>query len=363
MSRVLVAAYDHEQHESAFTRFSEKVLGAETALRRQRVIDTFHERMPGRDRAPIRYVCVDGDAVAGTLGYMPADFLVNGECQRVRYTHDLLVDPAYTGYMLGKRIILETVKRGDFFPGGLWMTDTCYKLHLFCGFEDAPRLTTFTSVLDQRAFLARRRVAPLRSTATGVALEAVRALAMLHALRILSRARVRLDEALRFDAAHDAAWIDIARSYTMTRVRDAAYLNWKYTDHPALDYRIVLATHDGRPRGFMIWRPAPDGVDERRAVIADFLVERNDRWTLQAMAARVLLDASSFGVDSISLLTTQSWAQAALRPLGFMPARTHNAWVVGGWRDAVPHQWLKDPEQWHMCLGDSDGDIWTGSVA
>jgi hypothetical protein len=362
VSRVLVAAYDREQHESAFTLFSEKVLGAETTRRRQRVINTFHERMPARDRAPIRCVCLDGDTVAGTLGYMPADFLVNGERQSVRYTHDLLVDPAYTGYMLGKRIILDTLKRGDFFPGGMWMTETCYKLHLFCGFEDAPRLTTFTSVLDQRAFLARRRFPPLRRAAVRVALEAVRARAMLNALRILSRSRVTLDAAPRFDTAHDAAWMDMARSYTMTRVRDAAYLNWKYTDHPTLDYRIVRATNNGSPRGFMIWRPAPDGVEERRAVIADFLVERNDRQTLQAMAARVLLDAASSSVDSVAVLTTQSWAQAALRPLGFLPGRTHNTWVVGGWRDAMPHQWLKDPDQWHMCLGDSDGDIWEGAA-
>jgi len=75
-----------------------------------------------------------------------------------------------------------------------------------------------------------------------------------------------------------------------------------------------------------------------------------------------VLDAASLGVDSIAILTTQSWAKEALRPLGFMPARTRNAWVVGGWREGMPREWLADPERWHMCLGDSDGDIWTGSM-
>lgn len=357
-----IVAYEREQHEGALLRFTGKVLGADVAARRQRIINTFHERMPGRDRFPLRYVCMDGEHVAGTLGYMPADFLVGGERTRVRYTHDLLVDPAYTGHMLGKRVILDTLKRGDFFPGGMWMTDTCYKLHLFCGFEDAPALTTFTSVLDPRAFLARRRVSRWKGAAARAGLEAVRALGLARARRVLARASASLERVARFEAVQDADWLDLARSYSMTRVRDAAYLNWKYTDHPVLEYRIVTATEGGRPRGFVVWRPAPAGVEERRAVIADFLVAKNDRRTLQELTARVLLDASTAGVDAVAVLTTQRWAQRALRPLGFLPARTRNTWVVGGWRDAMPREWLKDLDRWHVCLGDSDGDMWTGSM-
>jgi hypothetical protein len=361
-SVIPVVAYERERHESAFIRFTEKVLGADICARRQRIIDTFHDHMPGRERLPLRYILLDGESVAGTLGYMPADFLVNGEIRPARYTHDLLVDPAYTGRMLGKRIIVDTFKKGDFFPGGMWMTYTCYRLHLLCGFEEAPPLTTFTSVLDPAAFLARRRLSPLKSAAARLGLEAVSAIGRKRARHVLSRASAAVDAVARFDPRFDAAWLDLARGYGVARVRDATYLNWKYTDHPVLDYRIVMATDNGRPRGFLVWRPAPEGSEETRAVIADFLVARGDERTLKEMVARVIVDASSSGVPAVAIMTTQPWAQAALRAMGFLPGRIRNKWVVGGWRDVMPPDWLKDMDRWHMCIGDSDGDMWTGSM-
>ena len=148
----------------------------------------------------------------------------------------------------------------------------------------------------------------------------------------------------------------------MTRVRDAEYLNWKYVDHPSLDYRALLASRDGRNTGYIVWRPAPAGAVETRAVIVDFLVENRDASTLQLLAARVMLDAAAQGIDAVAVLTTQAWAAGALRALGFFPSRTRNAWVIAGWRDLLPAEWLRTHEPWHMCLGDSDGDIWTGTM-
>ena len=149
MSKKLpVVAYERERHEPALKRFTEKVLGATVCANRQRVIDTFHDRMPGRERLPLRHVLVDGDIVAGTLGYMPTEFLVNGTRVASRYTHDLLVDPEYRGAGLGKLIVAHAHALGDFYPGGMWMTGQCHKIHQQVGFDDVANLVTYTAVLD-----------------------------------------------------------------------------------------------------------------------------------------------------------------------------------------------------------------------
>ena len=363
MSKTLpVVAYDRERHEPALKRFTEKVLGPEICARRQRVIDTFHDRMPGRERVPLRHILLDGDIVAGTLGYMPTDFLVKGERVAGRYTHDLLVDPEYRGAGLGKLIVAHAHGTGDFYPGGMWMTGQCHKIHQQVGFVDVASLVTYTAVLDPASFARRRGFSPLKSLVTRTGLTAARFLALRRANGVLSRAVCTLDVVQEMNPAHDASWLELARSYGVTRVRDAVYLNWKYAGHPILRYRMVVATRNGAPCGFLIWRPAPRGAAETRAVIADFLVAKDDARTLQEMVARVLIDASGAGIDAVAAVSTQSFATAALQKLGFVAGGSHNAWVIANWRNVLPADWVTDPDRWHMCLGDSDGDMWTGSM-
>jgi hypothetical protein len=370
MSKSLVVVpYDRARHETALIALTEKVLGVDAARRRQPVLASFHERMPGRDRAPLRHLVLDGDRAAGTLGYMPADFLVNGERVPARYTHDLFVDPAYAlaghrtlGKGLGTVLVENARGLGGFFPGGMWMTESCHKIHLASGFDDVSRLTTYTTVLDPAAFSVRRGFSSLKRRVSRVGLGVARTVALTHARRRVERDGGSLHAVDRFDPVLDPEWMRLARTYSMTRVRDAEYLNWKYMDHPALDYRALAASHDGRHAGYVVWRPAPSGAVETRAVIVDFLVEKEDAPTLQLLAARVILDAAAQGIDSVAVLTTQAWAAGALRALGFFPSRTRNAWVIAGWRDRIPAEWLVTHEPWHMCLGDSDGDMWTGTM-
>lgn len=355
-----VVAYDPSRHGTALFQFIAKVLGDEVCAKRRRVIETMHAAMPGRDRTPIRHVLMDGDRVAGTLGYMPADFWVNGRRVPARFTHDLLVDPDYRGGGLGRVIVGHARERGDFFPGGMWMTDPCCKIHLDCGFDEAAPLVTYSLVLAPEEFLARRASSSLKAFAGRAALTANRVFALGRARREAARASLR--DVKRFDPAMDGAWEKLAAGYGITRVRDAAYLNWKYSDHPSLAYRNLVALRDGEPAGFLIWRLAPPGAAEKRAIVADFLTAKNDAATLRHLVARVVVDSASAGMDSVSLLTTQPWAAAAARSLGLLPRAARNTWVVAGWRNVIPQDWLAHTEAWHVCLGDSDGDIWTGSI-
>jgi len=354
-----IVPYRPEVHAEALFAFVAKVLGAEVCAKRRQVIETMHTTMPGRDRFPLRHVIVDGDRVAGTLGYMPADFWIRGKRTAVRFTHDLLVDPDYRGGGLGRLIVENAFALGDFFPGGMWMTDPCRKIHVDAGFQDAAPLVTYSLVLDPASFVARRGMPLFKAAAGRAALTANRAVALRRARRAASRDGVQ--EILRFDANTDAAWEKLVPGYEITRVRDAAYLNWKYLAHPWLPYRGLLATKGPDPTGYLVWRLAPDHAAEKRAVVTDFLTARSDADTLRRLLARVVVEAAAAGMESVSVLTTQPWAVGLLRSMGFLPREARNTWVVAGWQNVIPGEWLQDTSPWHVCMGDSDGDIWTGS--
>jgi hypothetical protein len=241
----------------------------------------------------------------------------------------------------------------------MWMTQPCHQIHVRCGFDEATPLSTYSLVLDPGTFAARKGLSFLKALAARIGLGVNRVLALTRARREVAGAQ--LLETRRFEPATDATWSKLAAGYGVTRVRDAAYLNWKYADHPTLAYRNLLVKRGGETTGYLIWRLAPPGADEKRAVVADFLVAKGDAVAFRQLMARVIVDANSAGMESVSVLTTQLWAASALRKLGFLPRGTRNTWVVANWHPHMPAEWLRDLEAWHVCLGDSDGDIWTGS--
>ncbi len=352
-----VVAYRRELHEPAYLRFIAKVLGAGECEHRRRVIASMHERMPGRERFPLRHVILDGDRVAGSLGYMPADFWIEGKRVAVRFTHDLLVDPDYRGQGLAKLVVDNARAQGDFFPGGMWMTDPCYKIHLACGFADAAPLTTYTLALDVAPFVAQKNLPPGKRLVARIGLAATRIRSLGRAHRTLARAGGAVRSIEGFDPAHDAAWARLGASYGITLARDAAYLNWRYARHPNLSYRLAVASKNGDVTGFIVWRPS--AVGEKRAVVTDFLVAKGDVATLEWLLSHVIVQASATACRSLSVLTTQAWATRVVRSLGFYPRAARNTWVVAGWEGRIPEAWLTDHEPWHVVLGDSDGDIWS----
>jgi hypothetical protein len=354
--------YQRDVHEESYLRLLSGFFGGTEGEERRRVLATFHERMPGRERVPLRHVVVDGNRVAASLGHMPAEFWIQGERVPVRYTHDLLVDSEYRGvHSLGKRLVTHALTCGDFFPGGLWMTHPSFRLHELCGFTAVKEMTTYTLVLDPAAFVARKGFAGTKKSATEVALRVPREIALRIARAHSARGGDELAIVERFDSAWDVQWATMARGYGITRFRDADYLNWKYAEHPYLPYQLFLARRGGGEMGFVIWRLAPNGAAEKRAVVVDFLVANTDASTFRFLMSHVIRAAAEAGMESLSVLTTQSWAARALLAFGFFPRGTRNTWVVGNWENRIPKAWLGDHRPWHMCLGDSDGDMWTSA--
>lgn len=362
MSEFRVVPYEKEKHAAAYLRFLEKVLGPEKFATRRKAVAWLHEGHPfGASRPPIRFVVPDGGEIAGSMGHMPADYVIKGERVPVRITHDLLVDPAYRGQGIAKKIVDNSKATGDFYPGGMWMNVPCYKIHRACGFDDVVSPTTQTLVLDPAEFARRQGLGVLKRAAAVPALSFIRSRAIRKARAVPdSDAGIEVRDVPEFDSTLDGAWLSMTKSYEIAACRDAAFLNWKYTRHPVLKYRLVVARQKGTPRGYIVWRMPLAGGKEDRAVIVDHLVARGDLEALQAMTATVILEARGGGAESLSVMTTQPAAVKLFRSFGFLPRRGSHSWVIANWENRIPREWLGALDPWHVTLGDSDGDFWTG---
>lgn len=353
-----VIAFDKDKHSPELFRFLEKVLGAEKFSTRKVALSWLNDAFPLRGRTPLRHIVVDGDRVAGSMGHMPVDYILKGKRVPARITHDLLIDPDYRGKGLAGLLVKKAQEAGEFLPGGMWMNVPCYKIHCGGGFDEMIPPSTQTLVLDTKSFAARKGFSGIKGSATRVALGMAKASALRKAKSAIKNAGgiESIPETESFDASQDPAWLGMLGSYGIAASRDAEFLNWKYTHHPVVSYRKIAIDS----KGYLIWRLPHAGSAENRAVIVDYLVERGDAATLERMVARVIAESVDAGVESLSFMTTQPWAIKFLKGFGFLPRRGGHTWVIANWRGQIPSNWLRSLEPWHVCLGDSDGDFWTG---
>lgn len=353
-----VIPYERAQHEPTYLELLGRFFGPEETERRRRVLAWMHDRMPGNERAPLRHVVVDQGRVVASMGHLPGEFWVYGERVPIRFTHDLLVDEAYRGFpRLGRKLIVNALSSGACMPGGMWMTEPSYRLHINAGFETLKPLTTYTLALDPSIFVSQKRIAAAKGMVARWALESARLRSLARANRTLARAADSVASVQRFDPSLDDAWMRFGISYGITRARDAAYLNWRYVDHPNLKYRIALASSNGVSAGYMVWRPSAEG--EKRAVVPDFLVAKDDATAFERLLSHVIVEASAAKCVSLSIITTQPWVARVLGGFGFRPRNSRNTWVVANWDGRVPKEWIGEHATWHVVIGDSDGDMWS----
>jgi hypothetical protein len=150
-----------------------------------------------------------------------------------------------------------------------------------------------------------------------------------------------------FDTSHDQLWkTGIADDVGMV-IRDTAYLNWRYRDHPSFRYEVLEAFKSGQLKAVLVLRH-----DELESVIVDYVGEREKVQVMNALlglAVRKLIDSDS---RRIRCETSLPSLQKCLRQFGFRP-------YLGQFRfRSYMHPDLREAQQpdWFVMTGDSDND-------
>jgi hypothetical protein len=172
--------------------------------------------------------------------------------------------------------------------------------------------------------------------------------------------RFRLERIERFDERFDRFWQHIRDDYPVMLVRDAAHLNWRYTDAPNAVYErlCIEDVPSGRIEGFVVL-----GLRRRegrlRGCIADLVTARNGDPRIGALLIRAAI--AWFRAQAADVAEVWAFPHTHLRRAlvcrGFVPRRTG----PGGFQvnalatatDANPAV-AERADHWFLSMGDSD---------
>jgi hypothetical protein len=154
----------------------------------------------------------------------------------------------------------------------------------------------------------------------------------------------------RFGPAVDALFARLGPAERFTLVKDAAWLNWRYADHPRQRYRLFECWKDGELRAI--------GVDTighllrpNTSFLVDWLVAPSDHDALVAIVAHAETAACRAGTGVLALV--QSPVDPRYRPiqrLGYATWDSGYFLVVATF--TLDSMFLRDA--WHFTMGESD---------
>jgi peptidoglycan/xylan/chitin deacetylase (PgdA/CDA1 family)/GNAT superfamily N-acetyltransferase len=150
------------------------------------------------------------------------------------------------------------------------------------------------------------------------------------------------------DDALASLWDAVKSGYACAVERDAAYLRWKYRQHPAICYLPVSAWRGGKLLGLLIARPDPD-----LAVVDDWVGPAGAVGLLVPLLERCARALGQRGARAVYLETTDATLAHACRELGFNAVREGMRLRV--W---APAHLANLP--WLVMSGDGDNDLLHG---
>jgi hypothetical protein len=135
------------------------------------------------------------------------------------------------------------------------------------------------------------------------------------------------------------------------RVRDAAYLRWRWRDQPGRSWSMVAChDRDGRLGGWAV--AGLDPSSPRRGRIVDLLAEDSACTTALVAAAHARLIRAGAEVTTCELHDPRPWARSAMHRAGFIH-RPGGPMARCGPQSPEHADWAL-PSSWYVTSGDTD---------
>ena len=160
----------------------------------------------------------------------------------------------------------------------------------------------------------------------------------------------------RFDASFTELWERVADRFELSVRRDAAYLNWKFSEPPHVRYPIAALKRNGRPEGYAVYRHAQEPRG-RVTLLVDFLADTHDEIGFKTLLRWVDAEARQADSDKIRCYASHLGFRRIMRHSGYFQMRPTLPLAVKLNAVTVPPKFYKHADDWHITLGDSDQDL------
>jgi hypothetical protein len=167
----------------------------------------------------------------------------------------------------------------------------------------------------------------------------------------IGRSHFSVGEIHRFDDSFDGFWSQVAEHFPVAVVRDSKYLNWRFTDVPGINYKILKAEKEGRVFGYIVLKV--DGENPCRGYIMD-LIAKNVA-VLQDLVKASLGYFQSRGVDVVVFwILGPPVIRNALKRFGFMERPLDRALIFKAHNPGFPLTLAEDLNNWYLTTADCD---------
>ncbi len=155
----------------------------------------------------------------------------------------------------------------------------------------------------------------------------------------------------RFGPEADVLYACCATHWNASAIRDAAFLNWRYAEHPRRRYRMLALQNGDTLRGYAVQR-AGDELGPRLELLLDWLVLPGDEEAAEALLAAALAGAEADGAPAL-VTAIPEWSPWSLwfQQRGFLHHPSEHVEVVRGAQPRFDMLWLRD--NWWTTLGDA----------
>jgi hypothetical protein len=149
----------------------------------------------------------------------------------------------------------------------------------------------------------------------------------------------------------DELWRFCAKGYPRAIERDAAYLRWKFAEHPERAYLWYSLRSRHQLEGLVIGRHDP-----YESAIVDYCGPAGDVDLMTELMVAAVVDLTGRGTQRVRCETTHVPMIAALRRAGFLECRPVTALQVRA------NMTVSDPlADWFVMTGDCDADMIAGA--
>ena len=163
---------------------------------------------------------------------------------------------------------------------------------------------------------------------------------------------VKIIEITRFDDRINDFWKNISRHFNIIVVRNKEYLNWRYFQRPNSKFKVLLAEDDDKILGYIVF----SSKDEKGFII-DLLVYPNKLNVIQSLVSTAVEQLREEKVHQITCqMLKNNPNYKVLRANGFVPIPSKYPLRVSIFSPSnAPTEFLKNPNNWYLTLGDRDG--------
>jgi len=303
---------------------------------------------------PVMYVALDGDRIVGEIGGILCNVRAGGKEALAVQVVDIVILPEYQKggpfFKLEKLGRKEAAERGVGLSYAISIKKT-YKISTrILKYKGVCPIKRYMKVLDPSPYL-KHKMGPLGGVIGGAGKVGLK---LIQKGRLSGGKGVEVREEKDFGPAFDELWEREAPNYEIAVVRRTPYLKWRYTDSPINDYRVIAAHAGGVLRGYMVLGTS-EQAEVKRGRIVDLFMEKDN----EDVAAALINHAQDiFYAEGCNLVVTwlpeNGWLAALFEKARFAPKETPHDLIVRPEAGEYDEEYLKDPSNWHLSMGDSD---------